>query len=756
MSKFNWDDHPIVKNGSKESFNWDDHPVVESPPQPKAELPQTILEGFGNAGGYLPHLQAGVEMVTDAIGSAKDKVLQTIGLDQLASIDAQLRQKGFKLPESSYVAVRDANIQRQAKQAHDHPLASGGSKLVGNIVSGIATSGLLPAAGASAAGASLAARIGSGVLQGAKAGAAYGALSNPGDTEGEISPVQLADRLDHAEKGALFGSAIGGAIPVGAAVIRPVAEKLSGPAQVAVEKLYAPYRALAQKLSIPVKEAAERIEEAARKLGVKPTPGMIYDNEFIQNLESSLHQAPSSFGGAIVRRGTVPVSKGLAQASEEVLEDASALTKFEAGEQAKKEITEDVTRKFQPSKDTFQDLAQYTKDIKTTPRSVDAVTRNILSIPEVEVLDLPLAKQVAKALEKNPSANQIKILRGIVGKEAEAAEGASAKAYWEIYHKLGRLEQNTIKRGVIQSARTQPEGERIAEGMLGQLKGANKSYSTQIGKVQDVAENARLGRVNNPSQFTNKVEAIRSENVQDKLLNLADSRLTESIKENFPQAYTTLRGAKLGDLARSSQDAEGNFITTKLLSNTKKYSPEGQKALFQNNSDKLDDIRLVHGSLPEKVGQSGTSQAFDIKQFLNPVSQVRDLARAAIYKGLTNNQVQAVAKALSKNPEFKAIAEIDPKAANAVILNFVQKMKTETPATIRKSADDKPKGPEKWASDGFDKLAKHDPTLADFKSELFETKKGRDLLIQASDLQPGSKAMDRLKLSIKSNFEKGQ
>lgn len=718
MSQFNWDDHPIVKNESKESFNWDDHPVVDSP-KAKASVAQTALEGFGKGAsfGYLPQLQAGVERLTDAVGAVKDKALETIGLDQLTSIDAQLRKQGFKLPESSYVAVRDANVKRQAQQEKDNPWTAGAANLAGSAVTGIAMTPLLPATGGAATGAKLSARIAQGAVQGAKAGAAYGALANPGEVEGEISPLQIANRLDNAEKGAVFGTAFGAAVPVTGAMITAVATKLK----------------------VPAKEAAKAIRAAAERMGIKPTAAMLGDSEFVQNLESSLHQSPT-IGGALVRRETVPVSKGLQKATGEILDDASQLSKFEAGEQAKREITEDVARKFQPSKDTFQDLSQYTKDIPSTKQSTEAVSRNILKIPEVEVLDLPLAKQVVKALEKQPTADQIKMLRGMVGREAEAAEGAASKAYWEMYGKLTKLEENTIKRGVIQSARTQPEGERIAEDMLGQLRGAKKSYSTEIGKVQDVAENARLGKVGNPSGFTNKVEAIRSEDVQDKLLNLADNRLNESIKSNFPKAFTTMRQAKLGDLARVSKDAEGEFVTTKLLGNTKNYTPEAKDTLFQNKAGMLDDVRLVNGSLPDKVGPSGTPQGIDYLNFLNPVNQARDIARYALYKGLTSDKVQAVVKVLSNSPQLKAIAESNPKAVNAIVIDLVDRMQGDLP--FKKVAGDKKlKGKEKWAQAGFEKLKAHGAEGLN-QEELMKDKKTKELLIQASDLEPGSAQLD--------------
>lgn len=184
---------------------------------------QTALEGFGNGAslGYLPQLQAGAEKAGDAIGDLKDKALQTIGLDHLTSIDAQLKKQGFKLPDSTYTDVRDQNVARQNAEATANPGIALASKVAGGITTGIATAPLLPGAGAAKA-TTMTGKILQGAVTGARAGAVYGAAENPGDTTGEISPVQLGQRLDNAGKGMKYGAAVGAAtslIPAKAAVV---------------------------------------------------------------------------------------------------------------------------------------------------------------------------------------------------------------------------------------------------------------------------------------------------------------------------------------------------------------------------------------------------------------------------------------------------------------------------------------------------------------------------------------------------------
>ncbi len=205
MSGFDWGAHETV-NPSK--FDWDSHETVGHDslvPDTNASIGQTALEHFGNGAalGYIPHLQAATEMGVNALGEAKDKALDMVGLDHLASIDHQLREQGFKLPDESYLAARDANIKRLAKEKKDNPITAGAAGIGGSIATGIATTPLMPARAAT-----VAARL----KDAATIGAATGIAANPGDNEGELAPIQLEDRAKNGLIGAGAGLATQGAV----------------------------------------------------------------------------------------------------------------------------------------------------------------------------------------------------------------------------------------------------------------------------------------------------------------------------------------------------------------------------------------------------------------------------------------------------------------------------------------------------------------------------------------------------------------
>lgn len=138
---------------------------------------EAALQGFGQAAtfGYLPQLQA-----------AASKGIEYLRGDE----------------PSDYVKTRDEFIKRDQSLAENSPK----SYLAGQVGGAVATPGMGVGKAATTAG-----KIGKAAL----AGAATGALYNPGDVEGELSGLQLKDRGVNAVKG---GTMSGAAQTAGSAV----------------------------------------------------------------------------------------------------------------------------------------------------------------------------------------------------------------------------------------------------------------------------------------------------------------------------------------------------------------------------------------------------------------------------------------------------------------------------------------------------------------------------------------------------------
>jgi hypothetical protein len=215
MSKFNWDDHPIVKAHASggSSFDWDAHPIVK--PAETAPMGQTALEHFGEGAslGYLPQLQAAA---AKPIYAAMNAVT------------------GQDVQPDNYVQERDRNIKRLAQEKKDNPRVAKASELAGGLTTGIATAGVLPEAGAAK---TLAGKVVQGASQGAKVGALYGAVANPGDTEGQVDALQLKERAKNLGKGAVTGALVGGSVPVATEGLKMASSAFKAGAEKIADKL---------------------------------------------------------------------------------------------------------------------------------------------------------------------------------------------------------------------------------------------------------------------------------------------------------------------------------------------------------------------------------------------------------------------------------------------------------------------------------------------------------------------------------------
>jgi hypothetical protein len=442
-------------------------------------------------------------------------------------------------------------------------------------------------------------------------------------------------------------------------------------------------------LSTARKANAPAIEAAAERLGTKATPGMLNDSEVVRRTENVLAQKPT-LAGYLTRKVTDPVKQAISETTEGLLNGASSESPFMSGEKAKEQIANAVDKKFQEPKRLFDDLQQYTKDIPSTQKSTEAVSRNILNIPDVAVFKSgpasTIAKEVTEALGQNPTADQIKTLKTMVGKKAAALEkqGQDSSGVWSIYARLSRLQENTIKRGVLTAARTQGEGNTIAQGMLGQLKSANQGWASGLQDLQNFSAANKFGEVKSPDLFLNKLSSVPSENLQESLLPLDNVRRAEELQKLSPEAFDSLRGARLRDLVQSSSNADKSVMPNKFLQQTKNLSPEAEKMLFREEAPKLDDLRLLHSNLPERTGPSGTPQGhsyFGWDSF-NPVANARDLLQYAHYKAAANNVGGKLAESLGKSPILSQMAEKNPSAFRALVTDISSRLGTRSEGSL--------------------------------------------------------------------------
>ena len=204
---FNPDEYLKKQGGSKGGFDPDAYLAKGSNGMKVLDVAgpaQAALENYGNVAtaGYLPQLQAGMEKLRSAIDTGAAKL--GVGPETPEMVDEKLREQGFKIvqAEPGYLEMRDENSKRMAQQEKDFPKASMAGKALGMVGSGLLGSRVL--------GATKGATVGDRMWDAAKTGGIMGAAANPGDTEGEIDPLQLEARLKNAVLGGVIGGGVQG------------------------------------------------------------------------------------------------------------------------------------------------------------------------------------------------------------------------------------------------------------------------------------------------------------------------------------------------------------------------------------------------------------------------------------------------------------------------------------------------------------------------------------------------------------------
>lgn len=199
------EDGHVFKGGDpSKAESWASVNMPIQPQTPQTSTGEALITGIGKGAtlGYLPQIIAGTELMIQS-------GLQSLFGD---NTDAKLQQQGFTLPQdnSTYAQRRDAQIAYQNQMAQEHPVADFAGQAVGGVGAAVAPGFLAGRLGMAAAAAP--ATFGGRLLQASRAGAVVGAVRNPGDTQGEVNPLQAKERVRNSAIDAATGAVFQGGL----------------------------------------------------------------------------------------------------------------------------------------------------------------------------------------------------------------------------------------------------------------------------------------------------------------------------------------------------------------------------------------------------------------------------------------------------------------------------------------------------------------------------------------------------------------
>ena len=698
------------------------------------------LEGFGQGAslGYLAELQA-----------MAGKLMP----DPNAEMDAKLKAKGFKIQQGdeSYLQLRDENVKRQHNLSKSNPVAYYGSMVGGGIATAPAVTGALTRVAPVLAGAGTTAKI-------AATGAAIGAAANPGSTEGEIAPIQPVERLKNAAIGAGLGV---GLTKLGQAVSKPrrgLPPRATPPR--ATEPADSAFPLLRKKIN------AANIEAAAKELGIELTPGQLLDDGYLQKLDDLLRESPSMVGRGqanVVDKGIKAASK----AAEDALEGANFRSGGEVGGELKTAVVGKLRAEKAPISAMYDKVRESTQNIELNPKSLEAISRNVSKLREARLGPTKgMVSGIADDIKNLKTVDDVKFLRSQI-RTAPTATPAEKMAVANIDARLRALEEGSVVRtakSLAKDTKDKALGDELLK-LVGERKGADKAWAQFRGKLDDLSEIVG-GKVRSPEEYLQKIEAIPDEKMASLLFSKKNYKGFKFVQEQFPEQAAQIVEFEKGQLlSRFTRDGKVNgSALVKEVMNDKKYSPEIRRMMFgQDGLKKLQAAKTYFESLPAKANPSGTATAGDVLSFWgNPIKATGMTARDLLIKGVLKSAEAGDSAAVKSaySAATNTVKEVGRKSLST--LDQVQKRAlvpaVRGSATERKpylgpdrrnvGEDDKPKkGPEKWANDGIEKLKEHGADAEQLK-KLKETAAGRKILVAASDLKPGSKAMAKLAARI--------
>lgn len=358
-----------------------------------------------------------------------------------------------------------------------------------------------------------------------------------------------------------------------------------------------------------------------------------------------------------------------------------------------------------------------------------------------------IGEKIAAAAEKN-MAKAV----GAGAKEMENIAGARA---------IGRNALDNNLKGPYTSARDAAERAKALKESAGQSMDEVYRVVDESGPAKfnplDTATKVEAELAPQYRTKINKSEVGQLENTLDSILARGDKNISLSEAQSLKKEIDSVaypKGKKPLDPTPKQQMAQdASRIIREHIDEAAKAGAEELNSPELIN--KLAEARKAYGVnkqteklLTKQAGREEMSTGQKINWTIDPVkfgsSVVKKFgpniqATEAIALDKVGNAIKSAPKAAEK---AAAIAEKTvPRAATSKLSEAAR----SAGQVAEKAADkDNPKkGPAKWANDGLKKLEEHSGKTLD-KGALLENPKAKKLLIAASDLKIGSKAMDKI------------
>ena len=386
------------------------------------------------------------------------------------------------------------------------------------------------------------------------------------------------------------------------------------------------------------------------------------------------------------------------QKASKIVEEASEETAGQIGAEIKDTLISRVHQLYDPASAAFKEISEATKNIEVTPELRSKIVK---SVEDWAIPNTLRGSEARKAVDYVKNAlsediymplNKIKDLSSDLGGKASALSRAGdakqAMLVNQIKDRVERFYDRQVRRAAVESAMTKPEGEQIAKQLLGEIKEAKKGWREFKVFMEDVGEQAGLGKIKSFNQFLDRIEDIDEAKLSAKLFDKKSVKSLSFVKDNFPEIFDKLRRLEIAKMSAAADafDPMGNSITDilKLKKYTEKYSPEALEMILGKEKIKsIENLEKLRRKMPKKMGPSGTPEGMRFFNLLKPAMWAADAASYGIYTGgklaaeVGDKQTKTISESFKKfvTEAKKPIVGASTVAITGSMNNYEEKLK---------------------------------------------------------------------------------
>lgn len=787
MAKFNWDDFekaPSTKVSG--SFSWDEFELAQPPSeQPKASFGESLVLGAlqGGMAGYADEVQG----LAESAPAFEDNLTNRN--------NPMLIEGDFIPPQKNYKQARDDARAMYAKARQDRP----GAYILGEVAGGV----LSPVN-----------KIGKG-LSLAKQGAIIGGINSLGNSEADTAGGMLLDTAIGTGGGAILGKATEVATPYVEKGARYVGGKLKDLAETQAFKAggaaLKDFRNAVERKTVKALgremldqgdvKAFSSVEDIAARAGERV-------KEAGKKLDAIYSEAADKFEGAVTKIGfdpkrdkdailkTVREELGNAEGAEaavnrvaKYLDEIAARHGDKPAEQAQAAYQKDLEKYLPRFRQYLKDKADYIRSVGQAGKDdaqpvlsgvVDDLQRTKMKPTQVEVNGQPAAEMSVKPapeprvqmkLSEIPDLPQVQgdLFNGIASKDLAALgqnialDDASSK----LIARATPGKQGSFNTGKLVPRKYAEVETPVVEQMTGQTR--------MVAQPQAPARPVRPGDIRNPMtpRGTNDVKSEI-----DQVINYSRNPLTK--QPTTERAFVAARRAVAEKVDDAIDALGGDVLLDSLKAANKEYGMAKQISnIAQDRSNRNAANKAMFGLTDVITGAGALGYGASTNDWGTAAGIVAAKRMAEKYGASTAAVIfDRVSKKLLQSPPMVEMARQNPAVFKSVVIDISRRLERQGTFALPKAAEKKneldrdsgtpanekvsppaaptpksePKrGRDKWAEDGLAKVAKQGVKID--RSSL-DDPKIKELLIQASDLKPGSKAMEQVLTRIKSRTRK--